>query len=107
MGQQEPALIDVLGRTPALAQAVSRLLPFLTYGRKGAARLLADKFVQVVLWEDVVADAASVVGFGGDGEALMSPAQLRRRCFMAAAEGMGSGRSANIVRECLLERGES
>ncbi|CAN0455408.1 unnamed protein product, partial [Hapterophycus canaliculatus] len=41
---QEPALIDVLGRTPALAQAVSRLLPFLTYGRKAAAGLLADKF---------------------------------------------------------------
>lgn len=44
---EEPALIDVLGRTPALAQAVSRLLPFLTYGRTAAARLLAAKFAQV------------------------------------------------------------
>jgi len=44
---QEPALIDVLGRTPALAHAVSRLLPFLTYGTKAAAGLLADKFAQV------------------------------------------------------------
>lgn len=44
---EEPALIDVLGRTPALAQAVSRLLPFLTYGRTAAARLLADKFTRV------------------------------------------------------------
>lgn len=44
---EEPALIDVLGRTPALAQAVSRLLPFLTYGRRTAARLLAEKFTQV------------------------------------------------------------
>ena len=103
-GEQEPAIIDVLGRTPALAQAVSRLLPFLTYGRKAAAGLLADEFAQVVRWEDVVADAAS--------DAIsselppMSPDQLRRRCFMAAAEGMGSGRSANVVRECLLKNGE-
>lgn len=43
-------MIDVLGRTPALAQAVSRLLPFLTYGRKAAAGLLADKFAQVRLF---------------------------------------------------------
>lgn len=40
-------MIDVLGRTPALAQAVSRLLPFLTYGRKAGAMLLADRFIQV------------------------------------------------------------
>lgn len=40
-------MIDVLGRTPALAQAVSRLLPFLTYGRKAAAGLLAEKFAEV------------------------------------------------------------
>lgn len=62
---------------------------------------------QVVRWDDVVTDdlqERAAGGKAGDGPPT-SPAQLRRRCYMAAAEGLGLGRSAKVIRECLLERG--
>lgn len=59
----------------------------------------------MVLWEDVVADAMEAEANGGKSGHPMSPAQLRRRCFMAAAEGMGPGRSGKVIRDCLVETG--
>lgn len=62
----------------------------------------------MVRWEDIVADAREKESGGnkdGDGPPT-SPAQLRRRCFMAAAEGMGLGRSGKVIRDCLLETGK-
>lgn len=64
--------------------------------------------VQVVRWEDVVTDDLEERAMGGKGAGgpPTSPAQLRRRCYMAAAEGLGLGRSGRVIRECLLKRGE-
>lgn len=63
--------------------------------------------LQVVRWEDVMTDDLQERAMGGKGGgAPTSPAQLRRRCYMAAAEGLGLGRSGKVIRECLLERGE-
>ncbi|CAN0001822.1 unnamed protein product, partial [Phaeothamnion confervicola] len=134
-GLEEPALISVLQRTPALTQSVSRLLPFLTYGDRGAARTLAAKFVQVLDWEAVASaevaslapdsdEAAAVAaaaaaadamdedgggnsGGGGCGTdaANIPAAGLRRRCFAEAAEGLGGDRTSATVRDCLLETG--
>ena len=60
---------------------------------------------QVVQWDAVVADALEEQAEGKKDGPPTSPAQLRRRCFMAAAEGMGPGRSGKVIRECLMERG--
>ncbi|CAM9849580.1 unnamed protein product, partial [Choristocarpus tenellus] len=114
---EEPALTEVLQKTPSLAQAVSRLLPFLTYGRVHTAQHLAEKFAQAVLWEDVVSDAMmegvsgevqqTLLGNPDPSSTLPSPAitRLRRQCFMDAAESMGTGRAVRVVRDSLLQNG--
>lgn len=63
---------------------------------------------QVVRWEDVVSDDLQerAVSSKGGGGPPTSPAQLRRRCYMAAAEGLGLGRAGKVIRECLLESGK-
>lgn len=61
----------------------------------------------MVLWEDIVADAVEAEASGVKSGPPTSPAQLRRRCFMAAAEGMGPGRSGKVIRDCLVETGKS
>lgn len=68
--------------------------------------LVAFCTLQVVRWEDVVADAVEAEANGNKPGPPSSPAQLRRRCFTAAAEGMGPGRSGKVIRDCLVETGE-
>lgn len=62
----------------------------------------------MVRWDDVMADDLEARAAGGRARhgTPTSPSQLRRRCFMAAAEGLELGRSGKVIRECLLESGE-
>lgn len=54
----------------------------------------------------MVSDALEREERGSEANSLTSPDQLRRRCFMAAAEGLGPGRSGAVIRDCLVETGE-
>ncbi|CAM9374506.1 unnamed protein product [Chrysoparadoxa australica] len=95
---EEPLVIAVLRETPSLSQALSRLLPFLTYGRAEPATALAAMFQRVLTWEEMGGSAP-------EEETEESSSGVRRQCFVNAAEIIAADRVGNVVRDCLHRSG--